>query len=131
MRISKSELPIKINSPAAVARQQTDFGDASDYGRIGGEHFAMKAGTDITELLQGLEHDMCQAPHWGYCIEGKITVVYQNGSSERVNQGDLFYWPPGHTVKADEDCEFVLFSPQHEHTPVLDHINRKLASAGP
>lgn len=128
MRMAKNDVPIKIDSPNAVARQQLNFGDATSYGPIGGEYFTMKSGTDITPLLQGLEHDMCQAPHWGYCIKGAVTVVYEDQSSERIQAGDLFYWPPGHTVKANDDTEFVLFSPQHEHTPVLDHINSKLGS---
>jgi hypothetical protein len=38
----------------------------------------------------------------------------------------MFYWPPGHTVKVNEDAEFILFSPQHEHTPVLEHIGRQV-----
>jgi hypothetical protein len=126
MRIAKTDVPIKINAPGAVARQQVDFGDATNYGAMGGEHFSMAGGTDITPLLQGLDGDMCQAPHWGYLIEGELTVLYQDGGSERVAAGDLFFWPPGHSVKADRDAEFVLFSPQHEHTPVLDHINGKL-----
>lgn len=126
MHIQKNDVPVKVNAPGAVARQKTDFGDATNYGKIGAEHFKMDAGTDISPLLQGLENDHCQAPHWGYLIEGKVTVTYQNGESENVTTGDLFYWPPGHTVKVEKDAEFVLFSPQHEHSPVFDHINRKL-----
>lgn len=128
MRISKTDIPLKIDAPGAKARQQTNFGDASGYGKIGGEHFAMTAGVDITDLLKGLENDLCQSPHWGYLIAGELQVRYKDGSREDVKSGDLFYWPPGHTVKALRDSEFVLFSPQHEHTPVMDHINRKLGS---
>jgi hypothetical protein len=32
------------------------------------------------------------------------------------------------TVKANQDAEFVLFSPQHKHPLVFDHINRKLGT---
>lgn len=126
MRISKKDIPIKIDSPGAVARQKTEFGDAGDYGTIGGEHFALSAGADITPFLQGLEGDLCQSPHWGYLIEGGVTVTYGDGREESVETGDLFYWPPGHTVKAEKDTEFVLFSPQHEHTQVMDHILKKM-----
>lgn len=128
MRMAKDELPTKLEAPGAIARQQIDFGDASGYGKIGGEYFTMVSGTDITELLQGLEGDLCQSPHWGYLIGGQLIVRYHDGSEETVSSGDLFYWPPGHTVRVTQDAEFVLFSPQHEHTPVLDHINRKLHS---
>jgi quercetin dioxygenase-like cupin family protein len=88
----------------------------------------MDAGTDFAPLLQGLKDDLCQAPHWGYIVKGALTVTYKDGEKEDVQSGDLFYWPPGHTVKVNEDAEFVLFSPQHEHTPVMDHINIKLSS---
>jgi hypothetical protein len=55
-----------------------------------------------------------------------VITRYQDGKEEAVLAGDLFYWPPGHTVRVTGDAEFVLFSPQHEHTPVLDHIRRKM-----
>ena len=126
MRIAKNDVPIKVNAPGAVARQITDFGDAKGYGKMGGEYFTMDAGADIAPLLQGLEDDLCQSPHWGYLVKGKLTVSYKNGETEDVNSGDLFFWPPGHTVKVGKDAEIVLFSPQHEHTLVLEHINSKL-----
>ena len=126
MRVPVREIPVKVQADGATARQQTGFGDASDYGTIGAEHFALAEGTDITPLLQGLDGDLCHAPHWGYMIDGELTVTYGDGSSENVSAGDAFHWPPGHTVRADRDVEFVLFSPQHEHTAVLDHINDKL-----
>ena len=128
MRIAKNELPVKVEAPGAMARQQTDFGDASGYGKIGAELFQMAAGTDITPLLKGLKNDLCQAPHWGYLIGGRVTASFGDGTEEQVRTGDVFFWPPGHTVRVDEDAEFVLFSPQEEHTAVFDHINRSLSS---
>jgi hypothetical protein len=127
MHIAKDQIPIKIKADGAVARQKTDFGDATGYGEIGAEYFSIASGTDLSPLLQGLDDDLCHAPHWGYLIEGALSVTYRDGSSERVSTGDLFYLPPKHTVRADQDTEVVLFSPQREHTPVLDHINRKLS----
>jgi hypothetical protein len=35
----------------------------------------------------------------------------------------MFYWPPFHTVRVAKDAEFVLFSPQQEHTPVIVFFN--------
>jgi len=126
MRISKNDIPVKFDAPGAVARQQKDFGDAAGYGHIGAEYFTMAAGTDLAGLLVGLEGDACQSPHWGYLIEGEVTVSYTDGSEETLRGGDVFYWPPGHSVRVGQDAELILFSPQHEHTPVMDHINRKL-----
>lgn len=126
MHIAKEEVPVKIEAPGAKARQQLDFGDATGYGKISGEYFSLPAGMDISPLLQGLEGDMCQSPHWGYVLEGKLTTTYANGTQEQMQKSDLFYWPPGHTVKVEEDVEMILFSPQHEHTHVLDHMVEKM-----
>ena len=128
MRINKNEIPVKVNAPGAKARQLPDFGDASGYGGIGAEYFSMAAGTDLAGLLEGLDGDACQSPHWGYLIDGEITVSYTSGEEETVSAGDMFYWPPGHSVRVGKDAEIVLFSPQHEHGIVMDHINSKLGA---
>lgn len=127
MRIAKQDIPEKINVPGAIARQAIEFGDATEYGKMAGEYFSMGAGTDLAPLLMGLENNLCQSPHWGYLIEGQMAVTYSDGTSEFVNAGDLFYWPPGHTVAAKEDSEIVLFSPQQEHCAVVEHIKQQLA----
>lgn len=126
MRMAKTEIPVKIDVPGAKARVQTEFGDASGYGKISGEYFSLGAGTDIAPLLIGLEGDMCQSPHWGYLLQGQLIVTYGDGRSEAVNGGDIFYWPPGHTIRVEQDAEVVLFSPQHEHVAVIDHMLHKL-----
>lgn len=128
MHIAKEDVPVKIGAPGVAARQLVDFGDATGYGKISGEFFSLPAGMDITPLLQGLEGDLCQSPHWGYVIKGAVTVSYADGSQEAVRANDIFYWPPGHTVRVDEDADVILFSPQHEHTRVLDHMIAKLNS---
>jgi hypothetical protein len=126
MRIAKETIPARINAPGAIARQALNFGDATGYGKISGEYFSLGAGADIAPLLQGLEGDLCQAPHWGYLLDGKVTVTYADGSEEVISGGDLFYWPPGHTVKVGENAEVILFSPQDEHSKVIDHMLRKM-----
>jgi hypothetical protein len=127
MHIRKNDIPVRIDVPGAIARQKKDFGDATGFGKFAGEYFSLGAGTDIAPLLKGLEGDLCQSPHWGYLLEGEVVVTYEDGRSETVVGGDLFYWPPGHTVKVDRDAELVLFSPQHEHVTVVDHLARQLA----
>ena len=88
----------------------------------------MAAGADIAPLLKGLEGDLCQSPHWGYVIDGEITVTYSDDSEEVIAGGDLFYWPPGHTVKVGRDAEVILFSPQNEHGPVIDHLKKMMGA---
>jgi hypothetical protein len=126
MRIAKESVPVKFAVPGATARQLPDFGDATGFGAMGGEYFSLGAGTDIAPLLTGLADDMCQAPHWGYVITGGLVVGYTDGSEDTCSGGDLFYWPPGHTVRVTDDAEVVLFSPQVEHTHVLDHMMVKM-----
>jgi hypothetical protein len=126
MRIARNDIPPRINAPGAVARQEYNFGDATGYRTIAAEYFSLKKGTDLAPLLKGLSNDLCHSPHWGYMIEGTVHVSYADGKVETVSQGDLFYWPPGHSVRVEQDAEIVLFSPQAEHGAVVEHVKRKL-----
>jgi hypothetical protein len=122
MRISKNDIPAKINVPGAVARVAPNFGSATGFGKMGGEYFSLAAGTDIAPLLKGLENDACHAPHWGYMIRGELVVTYTDGQVDTCKESDLFYWPPGHSVRVVKDADVILFSPQSEHGQVLDHM---------
>jgi hypothetical protein len=126
MHVSKDALPMKVVTPAATARQLPDFGTAS--GPLGAEYFTMATGVDMAPLLAGLKDDACPSAHWGYVITGEVVVTYTDGTIEACTDGELFYWPPGHTVRVEREAELILFSPQHDHGPVLDHVNFKLAS---
>ncbi len=127
MRITKNEIPIKIDVPGAVARQAINFGDAVDYGTLAAEYFSLGAGTDIGPLLEGLDNDACHAPHWGFMKAGEVVITYTDGTEETCVGDDLFYWPAGHSVRVVSDAEVILFSPQVEHTEVLDHMLMKIA----
>ena len=129
MHVNRNEIPVRIDAPGAVARQATGFGDASGAGTLGGEFFTLGAGTDIAPLLQGLEADACQAPHWGYVVTGALVVTYTDGTEEQCVAHDLFHWPPGHSVRVLEDAEVVLFSPQDQHGHVMDHMLGVMAGA--
>lgn len=126
MHIAKDNVDVKMEIPGAVLRQQMDFGEAGNLGRISAEYFSLAAGVDTTPLFQGLRGDACQCPHWGYVIAGQITTTDERGTQETVRANDLFHWPPGHNVKVDADAEIVMFSPQHEHKAVIDHMIRKV-----
>lgn len=126
MRIAKEHVDVKMEIPGAILRQRTDFGDATGFGKFGCEYFSLSAGVDTTPLFQGLEGDACQCPHWGFVLRGRITTTDADGVQETVAANDLFYWPPGHNVKVDEDAEIVMFSPQREHSHVIDHMIRKV-----
>ena len=57
---------------------------------------------------------------------GQITTTDAKGAQETVSANDLFYWPPGNNVKVDADAEIVMFSPQREHSRVIDHMIEKV-----
>ena len=126
MRIAKEDVDIKIQIPGAVIRQRTDFGDASGLGKISCEYFSLSSGVDTTPLFQGLEGNSCQCPHWGFVVRGQLTTTDATGARETAKENDLFYWPPGHNVKVDADAEIVMFSPQREHTHVINHMIEKI-----
>jgi hypothetical protein len=127
MRVPKDQVDVKMDIPGAVIRQRTEFGDMRGSGTISAEYFTLSAGVDTTPLFQGLEGDLCQCPHWGYVVRGQLTTTDAQGARETVNANDLFYWPPGHNVKVDADAEIVMFSPQHEHSQVINHMIAKVA----
>jgi hypothetical protein len=128
MKIAKDQVSVKMQVPGVVLRQERNFGDVSGYGKISGEYFSLAQGVDTTPLFVGLEGNLCQCPHWGYVLAGAITTTDAGGVEEQVRQGDLFYWPPGHNVRVDADAEIVMFSPQHEHTHVLDHMQAQIGA---
>jgi len=128
MRIAKDDVGVRMQIPGAVIRQCMNFGDAAGLGRISCEYFSLAAGVDTTPLFQGLQGDACQCPHWGFVLRGQLTTTDERGAQETVTANDLFYWPPGHNVRVNEDAEIVMFSPQHEHSLVIDHLIEKTKS---
>ncbi len=125
MRVTKDEVDVRMEIPGAILRQRYDFGSVKGFDKISGEYFTLSAGVDTTPLFQGLEGNLCQCPHWGFVLRGQITTTTAKGVQETVKKNDLFFWPAGHNVKVDEDAEIIMFSPQHEHTVVIDHMIEK------
>ena len=127
MHQQTEEIPAKVESPDANIQQLTDFGTFEGRG-FDVARGTMSAGVDVTGLLEGLENDLCQCPHWGYIVDGAVHVRYSDGTEEIHKAGEAVYWPPGHTLfTEDESVEFVLFSPQDEHSHVLDHVVQKMS----
>ena len=125
MRIAKEDVPVRIDVPGATARQQTDFGDATGYGKISGEYFSFGAGTDITPLLHGLEGDLCQCPHWGYVLKGQVRIIYAD-QEEILRAGDAYYLAPGHHAVYEAGTESVEFSPNGPFKETMEVATRNL-----
>jgi hypothetical protein len=126
MRIAKEDVDVRMEIPGATVRQRTGFGDVSGYTAISGEYFSLAGGVDTTPLFEGLEGGLCHCPHWGYVLRGRLTTTNAAGIEESVAEGDLFYWPPGHNVRVEADAEIVMFSPEREHSRVIEHMIEKV-----
>lgn len=121
MKIKKEEIPVRMELPGTIIRSLPGYGGmAVAFNEVPG-------GTDFSPLLQGLAHDSCHCPHWGYIVEGDLTVKYDNGTEELLTAGDVFYLPPGHTAMVGKDLKFIEFSPEKEFGEVWDHIGKKVA----
>lgn len=121
MKIKKEEIPVRMESPGTIIRSLPGYGGmAVAFNEVPG-------GTDFSPLLKGLAHDSCHCPHWGYIVEGELTVKYDNGTEELLTAGDVFYLPPGHTAMVGKDLKFIEFSPEKEFGEVWDHIGKKVA----
>jgi hypothetical protein len=126
MRVAKEQVDVQLQIPGAVLRQRKGFGDVKGFDTLSGECFTLSAGVDTTPLFKGLDGDLCQCPHWGFVVRGQLTTTSATGARETVSANDLFYWPPGHNVKVDADAEIVMFSPQREHSQVIEHMIDKV-----
>ncbi len=121
MKIRKEDLPVIMQAPNTVMRALPDCGG------ITLSFHELPKGTDFTPLLKGLDNDSCHCPHWGYVLEGKILLIYDDGKQEEVSAGELYYWPAGHTAIVQEDLKFLEFSPSKEYNEVISHVGKKMA----
>ncbi len=121
MRQSVTEAPAFMDAPGALIR-------GADWDGMRCIRVELGPGTDLRPVLHGLPGDHCQVPHWGYVIEGALTIAYSDGHEETLRAGDLFYLPPGHTPRTDEGVTFVEFSPDRALEDVYAHIRRQMAS---
>lgn len=121
MKMNKKDIPTTMQAPDTTMRAQADFGGMTVCFN------ELAKGTDFTPLLQGLDHDSCHCPHWGYIEEGAILIKYDDGSEEVLRAGDVFYLPSGHTAIVQEAIKFIEFSPTKEYTEVITHVGKKVA----
>ena len=124
MKINKTDLPVRMEGPGTIMR------NLPGYGGMTVAFNEIPAGTDLTPLLEGLENNSCHCPHWGYLVEGAMKVIYDDGSEELIQTGDVFYLPPGHTAIVEKDTKIIDFNPEKEFGEVMDHIGKKMAEMG-
>ncbi|MFG2982144.1 hypothetical protein ACGFYQ_12945 [Streptomyces sp. NPDC048258] len=113
---TREDTPVAIEGGGVELRTREIGGDMSV------AFVRFPAGTDMGPALKGLRPDgLCPCPHWGHLVKGRLKMRTPDGD-EIYEAGQVFYWPPGHTPVALEDCEYIDFSPTEAFTEVIDHI---------
>ena len=83
------------------------------------------ADADLTPMFAGLPDDRCQAAHWGYVIEGRLTFHTADGD-ETFETGDAYYVGPGHTPVLTAGTRVVEFSPTEELNRTMEVVERNM-----
>ena len=124
MKLKKKDIPVMLEGPGRIMRRLSGLGDLDVV------YHELPQGTDFTPLLKGLNNDSCHCPHWGYIFEGAFRFIYDDGTEETYEEGDIFYAPAGHTAMVDKDLKFIDFSPTKEHGEVLANVGKVMAEMG-
>jgi hypothetical protein len=114
-----TEMPVRLAAGGVCIQAQ-------DWAELNVARIRFPKGADAAPLLAGLPGDLCQCPHWGLVLVGSVHVRFADGREETVRAGHAYYWPPGHTVRVDQDYEAVEFSPSAAMCQVIDHLNARL-----
>jgi hypothetical protein len=112
---TKTETPVAIEGNGVELRTQPIGGGMS------ATFVRLPGGADLRPAVVGLPADLCQCPHWGYLLKGRVKMHTPDGEPVYA-AGEAFYWAPGHAPEALEDSEYVDFSPTDEFNHVIEHI---------
>lgn len=116
MRGSKKDLPKTMDTSEMVMHE-------AEWGDMHVEFDTAHKKMDVTPLLKGLPNDRCQCPHWGYVLNGRLTIKYKD-REEIANAGDAYYMAPEHTAIFDAGTEVVEFSPKDKLKKTMEVIMR-------
>ena len=112
--IEREDVPVAIQDDNVELR-------VAEAGEMTVSFVKINKGADLAPALIGLPDDLCQCPHWGYMLKGRVKMKVKDG--EQVYEaGQVFYWGPGHAPEALEDSEYVDFSPTEEFNAVIRHL---------
>ena len=120
MRGSKEDVPATLESEEVVI-QEAEWSDI----HVGFETYNEEF--DLAPLLRGLPDDMCQCPHYGYVLKGRMRVRYAD-REEVVEAGDAYYMEPGHSPIMEAETEIVEFSPKDEYQKTMEVAERNFAA---
>jgi hypothetical protein len=120
MRGSREDLPATMESDQVIV-QEAEWADI----HVGFETYNEEF--DLAPLLRGLPDDMCQCPHYGYVLKGRMRVRYAD-REELFEAGDAYYIGPGHSPIMEAGTEIVEFSPKDEYRKTMEVAERNLAA---
>ncbi len=119
MHLPMKELPVVEDYGEGFCGRQVEWGGMI----VSYETFPR--GTDATPLFRGLPGDMCQSPHWGYVISGRVRIR-RPGGEDLLRAGDVYYLEPGHVPVFEEDTEILEFSPKREYQRTIEVVARNM-----
>jgi hypothetical protein len=116
MRQAMEDLPVALEEPSYRMLS------AGSWGGMVVEYLESIERLDFSPWFQGLPEDMCPCPHWGYMLKGACHMEYGDGSTEVVQEGDVFYMPEMHTGWMEAGSAMFLVSPEAESKLIEDHF---------
>jgi hypothetical protein len=70
--------------------------------------FNLAPGWRWTECLKPvMKTDLCELPHTGYAVSGRIVIRLKDGTQKTVKAGDAYTIPPGHEAWVEGNEPFV------------------------
>jgi hypothetical protein len=85
---------------------------------------------DFTPMYQGLPDDLCQSPHWGYVIKGRM-IFHRPEGDDTFEEGEAYYVGPGHTGEIGlPGTQIVEFSPSKEYEQTMAVVAKNLQAMG-
>ena len=81
-----------------------------------------KAGLDTSDWFADLPDGACPVPHWGFGVQGTVTLRYTDGQTEVSRPARPTTSVPATMPTSTSDAEFVEFT-QADHTPGINTVD--------
>ncbi len=120
MQMKPENLPVLIDRGGSSLR-------GAEWGEMVVLLYTIPAGTDMKPLMAGMPDDLCQCPHWGYVLQGRLRIKHKD-FEQVVSSGELFYAESGHAPVFEEDTQMIEFSPKAAWYSMIATIGKNLAA---
>ena len=122
MRIAKEDVEIKMQIPGAVIRQRTDFGDTAATARSAANISPSPQASIPRRFSRDWKAISASVPIGVSCCAGELTTTDANGQAGDGHRARPVLLAARAQREVDADAEIVMFSPQHEHSHVINHM---------